>query len=444
MGVAREPAKGGNAQGSSDATHPWRAQAAIAGAGIFIGSFDMGAISDAMRPLERQWHLSTAVVTTLGTTTLVGMLVGSLVTGFLADRIGRRRLIVGDVVLFILASGAGALAPDFGVLTVARLATGLAIGTEFAVVFPFVAETAPIERRGRAMAWIMWAANFGVLAAYGLGAIFLALNPQGWRVTLGMGVVLALPILALRSSLVESRSWRTERLGSFKAIAKLATRRDQRGRLAVTSASTFLYQVSDQGLTLVLPLLLASVLSSSAAAGAAGATAVKAVTIPAALVTVLLIERVGRRPLQAVGFMGRALAFGLLGVLLVVVVHVSGILVGVLLAAGYFFGAAGPDKTTVIVPAESFTSATRGSGQGVAQASGRLGGILGVTLYGVLASVGGPGAGVLLFAGTSFLGGVLSLAALSETQRSGGPGALDESDACPPVQPSSQEARARP
>jgi predicted MFS family arabinose efflux permease len=403
-------------QGTSDASRPWRTQAAIAGAGILIGSFDMGAISDAMKPLTRQWHLSTAVVTTLGTTTLVGMLVGSLVTGFLADRIGRRRLIVGDVVLFILASAAGALAPDFAVLTVARLATGLAIGTEFAVVFPFVAETAPIERRGRAMAWIMWAANFGVLTAYGLGAIFLALNPQGWRVTLGMGVLLALPILALRSTLVESRSWRTERLGSLKAIAKLATRRDQRGRLAVTSASTFLYQVSDQGLTLVLPLLLASVLGSSAAAGAAGATAVKAVTIPAALLTVLLIEHVGRRPLQAVGFMGRALAFGLLGLLLVFFVHVSGILVGVLLAAGYFFGAAGPDKTTVIVPAESFTSATRGSGQGVAQASGRLGGILGVTLYGILASVGGPGAGVLLFAGTSLLGGVLSLAALSETR----------------------------
>lgn len=360
------------------------------------------------------------MVTTLGTTTLVGMLVGSLITGFLADRIGRRMLIVSDVVLFILASAAGALAPDFAVLTVARLATGLAIGTEFAVVFPFVAETAPIERRGRAMAWIMWAANFGVMAAYGLGALFLALNPQGWRVTLGMGVVLALPILALRSTLVESRSWRTERLGSLKAIAKMAARRDQRGKLAVTSASTFLYQVSDQGLTLVLPLLLATVLGSSAAAGAAGATAVKAVTIPAALLTVVLIEHVGRRPLQAVGFLGRALAFGLLGILLVVLVHVSGVLVGLLLAAGYFFGAAGPDKTTVIVPAESFTSATRGSGQGMAQASGRLGGILGVTLYGILSSLGGPGAGVLLFAGTSLLGGVLSLAALSETRLSSG------------------------
>jgi predicted MFS family arabinose efflux permease len=394
----------------------WGRQAAIAGAGIFVGSYDLGAISDAMGPVAHQWHLSTAVVSTLGTSTLVGMLVGSLVTGVLADRLGRRRLIVADIVLFVVSSVLGALAPDFGVLTAARLATGVAIGTEFAVVFPFVAEVAPSDRRGRSMAWIMWAANFGVLTAYGLGALLLAADPAGWRVTLGLGAVLALPIVAFRSTLAESASWRQQRLPSVASIVRGIVGRDRRRHLVTGSAATFLYQIGDQGITLVLPLLLATALGAGAAGGAAGATAVKAVTIPAALLTVVGIERLGRRFLQVIGFAGRALAFGALGVLLVVFGHVSGWLVGVLLGAGFFFGAAGPDKTTVIVPAETFASGTRGSGQGVAQATGRLGGIVGVTCYGLLASLGGPGAGLLLFAGAALLGTVVSLAVPGRAQ----------------------------
>jgi putative MFS transporter len=390
----------------------------IAGAGILVGSYDLGAISVAFDPLKTQWHLSSAVVTTLGTATLVGMLVGSLVTGMLADRFGRRRLIIADFALFVVGTAAAALAPDFVVLACARLATGLAIGMDFAVVFPFVAETAPLAKRGRSMAWIMWAANFGTLGAYGIGALFLHLDPtSGWRLALGLGTVLAFPVLALRGQIAESSGWDVARLPSLSAIARATADHTRRGRLGAASAATFLYQVGDQGLGLVLPLLLATVLSTSAASGAASATAVKVVTIPAATLTVVLIERAGRRRLQVAGFVGRGAAFLVLGVLLVAFAHVSGLLVGALLATGYFFGAAGPDKTTVIMPAEAFPTPVRSTSQGVSQASGRLGGMLGVTLYGVLAAAWGPGAGMLLFAGTALAGAMVSALALRPSGR---------------------------
>ncbi len=387
----------------------WQAQAAIAGAGIVVGSYDLAAISVAFEPLRAQWHLSSAVVTTLGTATLVGMLAGSLATGVLADRFGRRKLILADFVLFVVANAASALAPNFGILSGARLLTGVAIGMDFAVVFPFVAETAPPGRRGRTMAWIMWSANFGTLAAYGLGAVFLHADPNnGWRLALGMGVLLAVPVLLLRGRLDESSAWDVARLPNLRTIARSAAGHARQGRLAVSAAATFLYQLGDQGLGLVLPLLLATVLGTSAASGAASATAVKAVTIPAATLTVLGIEWIGRRWLQVMGFAGRAVAFGALGILLIVEGHLAPVLVGALLAAGYFFGAAGPDKTTVIVPAEAAPSAVRSTNQGVSQAAGRLGGIVGVTMYGVLAAAAGPGAGLLLFAGAALIGAVVS------------------------------------
>ena len=389
----------------------WQVQAALAGIGILVGSYDLGAISVAFAPLRDQWHLSSAVVTTLGTATLAGMLIGSLVTDVLADRFGRRQLLLADFVLFGLTSAASALAPDFGVLAASRLLTGVAIGMDFSVVFPYVAEQVPTERRGRTMAWIMWAANFGTLGAYGLGAVFLHADAvDGWRISLGLGVVLAFPVLLLRRKLDESSEWDVARLADVRAIIRMTRRQLRPNRLAARAAATFLYQVGDQGLGLVLPLLITTVLTTSAATGAASATAVKAVTIPAATLTVIGIDSIGRRRLQVIGFAARAVAFGVLGVLLLVVGKSTAVLVGGLLAAGCFFGAAGPDKTTVIVPAESAPTEVRSTSQGVSQASGRLGGIVGVTLYGVLAALAGPGAGVLLFAGAAVLGVVVSAA----------------------------------
>jgi len=395
----------------------WRSQAVIAGAGILVGSYDLAAIAVALDPLRTQWHLSSFVVTTLGSITLVGMLLGSLGTGILADRFGRRRLILADFLLFLLTTLAAAAAPNFPVLASARFLTGIAVGMDFAVVFPFVAELAPAHRRGPAMAWIMWAANFGTLAAYALGALLLHIDPiGGWRPTLAVGALLALPVLLLRGRLLESPAWDVARLPNLVQIARSTAAQAREGELLAMSVATFLYQVSDQGLGLVLPLLLATVLSASAASGAASATAVKAVTIPAATLTVFLIQRLGRRRLQVVGFALRALAFTALGMLLIVYGQIPAWVVGLLLACGYFFGAAGPDKTTVIVPAEAFPSSVRSTSQGLSQASGRLGGIVGVTVYAALAGVGGAGAGLVFFGATSLAGALVSVIGVSESR----------------------------
>jgi len=396
---------------------PWRGAAALAGAGIFVGSFDLGSISIALRPLATQWHLSTLLVTTLGTVTLVGMLIGSLGTGMLTDRIGRRKILVIDLLAFVLSGTIGALAPDYGVLLACRLVTGIAIGTDFAVVFPYVAEIAPGGKGGRAMAWIMWSANFGVLLSYGTGAIFLALSAQGWRFELGLGAALAVPLVALRRRIGESRRWEREHLTSWRQIVRHTVDEARQGSLVAMATNWFLYQVSDQGLTLLLPLIVATVLTRSAANGALGATLVKAVTIPAALLTVLLIDRLGYRPLQLAGFAGRGVALGVLGVLLLVTTHLPVAAGMTLLALAFFFGAAGPDKTIVIAPALAYPTTMRASGQGLSEAAGRVGGIVGVTGYGILAGIAGPGAGVLLFAGTCLLGAVLTLVHRERTGR---------------------------
>lgn len=265
------------------------------------------------------------------------------------------------------------------------------------------------------MAWIMWSANFGVLLSYGAGAGFLALSSQGWRFELGLGAALAIPLVALRRRIGESPSWAHSHLTSLRQIFRETMVEARQGALVTMATNWFLYQASDQGLTLLLPLIVATILSQSAADGALGATLVKVVTIPAALITVMLIDRVGYRPLQFVGFAGRAAALGLLGVLLLST-HVPTALSLMLLALALFLGAGGPDKTIVIAPALAYPTTMRASGQGLSEASGRIGGIVGVTGYGLLATLAGPGAGVLLFAGTCLLGAVLTASSAGRRQ----------------------------
>jgi len=387
----------------------------LAGAGILVGTYDLGAIAVVLAPLRQRFHVDDAVVATLGTVTLVGMLLGSLLSGVAADRLGRRRLILADAGLLGVSGAVAAGAPDFGVLAAARLACGLAIGIEFAVVFPFVSEVAPTLARGQAMAWIMLTANLGVLAAYGAGAAFLGRGDIGWRIVLGLGALAAAPLVLLRSQLAESATWEAERVRSLRHLARRARVGIRWEDFGTFATSAFLYQIGDQGLTLALPLLLVTALGTTAAGGALGAVGVKLVTIPAALIAVVAVERLGRRPLQLFGFAGRGIALVTLGALLLAGRR-SPILVGGVLAVAYFLGAAGPDKTTVIAPAESFPTEMRASGQGAVEAAGRLGGIVGVTAYGLVATWWGPGAGLLVFGAAALLGAGVTGLWMAETR----------------------------
>jgi len=411
----------------------WLAVLAPAG-GIFVGTFDVAAIAVSLPALKALWRLSTFEVGLLASVALVGMVVGGLVAGVLADRYGRRGILLANFATYGLAALGSAVAPNPLIFAICRFLVGLGVGADYAVAFPYLAEQLRATRRGKTMATVMWAANFGMLAAYALGAM-LVVTPQGWRELLAVGGLLAFPLLALRSALPESSAWLRQRrarpaeAGTWDALRTMWRPRERRS-LAVAATNWFCYQVSDQGLTLFLPLFLAALLGQTAAHAAWASAGVKAVTVPAAFATIFLIEKIGRRPLQIWGFLGRGVSLVILGLMMVsapghdLAVKVS------LLVAAYAIGAAGPDKTTVITPAELFETADRATGQAVAESVGRVGGIVGTVGYGLLATMGGPGLGLLFFGVLALAGFVVSAIGLPETRgksvTDGGPDQLLE------------------
>jgi hypothetical protein len=252
-----------------------------------------------------------------------------------------------------------------------------------------------------------------------LGSLFVSLgSPNDWRWTLATGVFLALPLVFIRSLMTESPLWQGQGRRSpetFREIVRHFQQPSVRQRLAVAQLSYFLYQVTDQGLGMYLPLILTALLGVSEGTSAWSSVVVKAVTIPAPLMTVWLIERWGRRPLQIWGFLGRALTLLTLGGLLWVLPQLPLMVVAGLMGLAYVFGAAGPDKTVVIAPAEQFATTVRGTGEGLSEMAGRIGGMVGIAGYGFLYALWGSAAGLLFFGAACALGTIVSLA-LQETR----------------------------
>lgn len=389
----------------------WKLQSVIAGAGILLSSYDMGLMAMALVALKHAWRLTAWELSAVASITSIGMIVGSLAGGVLADRYGRRGVLVWDYVCFLGAALVSAVSPDIWWLLFARLVVGFGVGADFSISFAFLAEVCPVERRGRTMAWVMWLANFGTVVAYGVGSWFLAAGGSNdWRWILATGVVLAIPLIVVRSRVTESPLWQRDHQSlRLRDVVRYFALPNVRGVLGVVQGSYFLYQITDQGLGMFLPLILISVFGTSIGTAAWSSVLVKAVTIPAALCTVWLIDRWGRRPLQIFGFAGRALALLALGLLFILDRQVPIPLVAALMVAAYFFGPAGPDKTIVITPAEQFQTPLRGTGEGLSEMAGRIGGVVGIAGYGVVSALWGTGAGLIFFGGACAMGTLLSL-----------------------------------
>lgn len=385
-----------------------RTQMIILGSGIFIATFDLAAISIAMLVLKSIWNLSPLTVTLIGAAALIGAIFGGFLGGLLADKFGRKGILFLDFLGYFIASSLSAISPNAYWLILFRLIVGFVIGADFAVSFPLMAEIRPAKTRGRDMALVMMTANFGMVLAYGIGGFFLGINNSGWRYVLASGAILSLPILLMRTRIRESESWKEKRHHTIGNILKYL-RQNHTGDVAFSSVSWFSYQVGDQGLSIFLPILLSSLLFIGPSDASYSSLIVKSVTIPAAIITVLLIERIGRRSLQVWGFLGRTVSLFLLAFMLIMLPDTFLYAKVLFLFTAFFFGAMGPDKTIVIAPSEKFDSSVRGTGEGISESSGRFGGLMGILGYGLLTPFLGDGGGIMFFAIFALIGLITTL-----------------------------------
>src|SRR3569833_4174288 len=160
---------------------------------------------------EDTLHLSSGEVGFSATVYLLGEVLGALVFGRLSDRLGRRKLFIVTLGLYLAANGLTALSFSFPIFLLFRFVAGLGIGGEYAAIHSAIDELIPARYRGRV--------GLAVSGAYWFGAIlgslgeYVLLHPRllppalGWRLGFFIGPLLGLAIWPLRRTLPVSPRW---------------------------------------------------------------------------------------------------------------------------------------------------------------------------------------------------------------------------------------------
>ena len=173
------------------------------GMGWMFDAMDVGLLSFIMASIKMDWHLSNAQMGWMGASNSIGMAIGAIAFGMMADRIGRKRVFIATLLLFALASGLSAIATTFSVLLALRFLIGMGLGGELPVAATYVSERVPDHERGRVVVLLesFWALGWllAALIAYFVIPRFPA--DTGWRVALLLGAAPVFYALYLRRQL---------------------------------------------------------------------------------------------------------------------------------------------------------------------------------------------------------------------------------------------------
>jgi len=187
---------------------PFHLRVAIASTGgVFADGFGLGIIGIALSFAAPQLGLDAVWVGLLGGASLAGLFAGSLLTGFAADRIGRRRIYASNMAVAALLSLLQFFAGSGVQLLLLRLAIGFLLGSDYVVCKPLLIEFIPRRLRGVVLGQLSIAWAGGYACAYAIGFALSDMGAGAWRWMLLTSAVPCLLVLPLRVTIPESPLW---------------------------------------------------------------------------------------------------------------------------------------------------------------------------------------------------------------------------------------------
>jgi MFS family permease len=390
----------------------------VSGIGFFTDAYDLFVIGIVSTLLQAQWHLDDERIALLNAVMLGAAFLGALAFGRLADVIGRTRVYALSAALMVLAALGSALSPSLTVLVAFRFLLGFGVGGDYPVSAVLMSEYAHHSNRGRMIGLVFSAQAVGLVVG---PLIALALLGGGagpgltWRLLLGLGAVPAAIAVWLRRTMPESPRYaagharKSRRRGTTPGARELLTSRTLMLTLIGTAGCWFLLDYAYYGntiSTLQIISLIAPHASQTTMIAIQLAIFVVA-AVPGYLLAIARMDRIGHRRLQLTGFIVMGACFAVIGL----VPGMTTAVVPFLLAYGisYFFVEFGPNVTTFVLPGELFPTRLRATGHGISAGVGKLGAFIGVFLFPVLQDTFGLRATLLLTAGISALGALLTL-----------------------------------
>jgi MFS transporter, SHS family, lactate transporter len=185
-----------------------RAAFAAALLGWALDAFDYFLLTFVIKDIASAFHAEVSAVSVAITLTLMARPIGAFVFGRLADRYGRRPVLMTSVGLYSVLAMASAFSPTLPVLLALRFLFGIAMGGEWGIGASLALESIPARSRGVVSGILQQGYPMG----YFLAALANLLLPQiGWRGMLALGVLPALLILYIRRKVAESPAWEATR-----------------------------------------------------------------------------------------------------------------------------------------------------------------------------------------------------------------------------------------
>ena len=174
----------------------------VTGLGWLFDSMDTGLISFVLPVLAKEWGLTPDQMGWIGSVGLVGMALGAVISGTVADRIGRKKVFTITVLMYAIATGMCALAWNYEALLFFRFLVGFGLGGELPVAATLMSEYAPTKLRGR---FIVLLESFWGLGWLVAACIAYLLIPEfGWKMAFLIGSLPALYVFLIRLHMPES------------------------------------------------------------------------------------------------------------------------------------------------------------------------------------------------------------------------------------------------
>ncbi|MFN8049592.1 MAG: MFS transporter [Ancrocorticia sp.] len=175
-----------------------------AGLGWAFDAMDVGLITYIIAVLTQQWGLTPTQQSLIVSAGFVGMTLGAILGGGLADRVGRRTVFTMTLIIYGVATGASAFVGGVLPLIILRILVGLGLGAELPIASTLVAEVSPKRLRGSITVWLeaFWALGWTLAAL--VGYFVVPLGDNGWRWAFAIGALPAFYAIIVRWGLPES------------------------------------------------------------------------------------------------------------------------------------------------------------------------------------------------------------------------------------------------
>jgi len=421
--------------------------------GTLLDGFVLFALGVAMPLIIPVFHMTPDIVGLIGSALVMGAVLGAGIGGRLADHLGRKRLMVADMMIIAMGAATSALANGPPMLFVGQFIVGIGVGIDFPVSSSYISEISPKRARDRMMVATIACQSIGMLLAAAITVILLSRgSAQSWRLFLWSEGLIALLFFVLRFSAPDSPHWLMSR-GRFTEAAqafiriipeqretvlqitgdheKLGASIPQvkagmatlfspryRARTALVTIPWFLMDIATYGVGLFTPVILGSIEISGRTRGlvahdlalAEGSGIIDLFLLFGFLLGIWSVPRFGRIRMQCIGFAG--MAAGMLMLMAAVGLTNLGLHIPLVFTGFIVFNLlmnAGPNSTTFTLAPILFPTQLRGTAGGFAAGVAKLGATFGVFLLPILKERFGVSNVLGIVSAVSLLGLIVTL-----------------------------------